>query len=43
MSLKFVPMFRINNIPPLVQVMAWHRPAIIWTNDGKSTDAYMRH
>ena len=25
-SLKFVPKGRINNIPALVQVMAWHRP-----------------
>ena len=25
-SLKFVPKVRINNIPPLVQIMAWHRP-----------------
>ena len=24
-SLKFVPRFRINNIPPLVQIMAWRR------------------
>ena len=25
-SLKFVPKAPINNIPALVQVMAWHRP-----------------
>ena len=25
-SLKFVPEVRINNIPALVQIMAWHRP-----------------
>ena len=25
-SLKFVPDVRINNIPALVQIMAWHRP-----------------
>ena len=25
-SLKFVPMVRINNIPALVQIMAWQRP-----------------
>ena len=25
-SLKFVPKVRINNIPPLVQIMAWRRP-----------------
>ena len=24
-SLKFVPRFRINNIPPLAQIMAWRR------------------
>ena len=32
-SLKFVPKGLINNIPALVQIMAWRR-AIIWTNDG---------
>ena len=26
-SLKFVPKGPINNIPALVQIMAWHRPA----------------
>ena len=26
MSLKFVPKVRINNIPALVQIMAWRRP-----------------
>ena len=26
MSLKFVPKGPINNIPALVQIMAWHRP-----------------
>ena len=41
-SLKFVPKVRINNIPALVQ-MAWQQQAIIWTNDGKPTDAYIRH
>ena len=25
-SLKFVPKYRINNIPALVQIMAWRRP-----------------
>ena len=25
-SLKFVPTVQINNIPALVQIMAWHRP-----------------
>ena len=45
-ALKFVPSGSINNIPALVQIMAWHRPgdkplsepgrcqAIIWTNGG---------
>ena len=37
-SLKFVPKGPINNMPALVQIMAWRRPArrqaIIWTNDG---------
>ena len=40
-SLKFIPKGSINNIPALVQLMAWRRPAIIWTNDGLFTDAYM--
>ena len=39
-SLKFVPRGPINNIPTLVQVMVWRR---IGTNDGKFTDAYLRH
>ena len=45
-SLKFVPKGLINDIPALVQIMAWRRPrgqAIIWTNDGQITNAYMRH
>ena len=45
-SLKFVPKFPINNIPELVQIMGLaptSRQAIIWTNDGVFTDAYMRH
>ena len=35
-SMKFVPKGPINNIPALVQIMAWRRrrQAIIWTNDG---------
>ena len=44
-SLKFVPKGPINNIPSLVQIMVLapsRRQAIIWTNDGKFTDAYMR-
>ena len=32
-SLKFIPKSPINNIPALVQMMAW-RQAIIWNNDG---------
>ena len=28
-SLKYVPKGPINNIPPLVQIMAWYRPGII--------------
>ena len=35
-SLKFVPEGPINNIPALVQIMAWRWP-------GQFTDAYMRH
>ena len=33
-SLKFVPKGPINIIPALVQIMAWRRQAIIWTNGG---------
>ena len=33
-SLKFIPKVPVNNIPTLVQVMAWRRPGIIWINDG---------
>ena len=29
MSLKFVPKGPINNIPALVQIMAWRRPGVI--------------
>ena len=44
--LKCFPKFWINNIPILVQIMAWRRPGdkrlyepmMVW-----STDAYMRH
>ena len=42
-SLKFVPKGPINNNPALVQIMAWPWQAIICTNDGLFTDAYMRH
>ena len=38
--LKFVPKGPISNIASLVQMMAWRRPG---DNDGKFTDAYMRH
>ena len=40
--MKFVPWGPINNIPALIEIMTW-RQAIIWTNDGYFTDAYMRH
>ena len=37
-SLKFVPKDPIDNIPALVQIMAWRRKGdktlIIWTNGG---------
>ena len=42
-SLNFVHKGPINNIPALVQIMAWCRPGIIWTNDDYFTDAYMCH
>ena len=45
-SLKFVPKGPINNIPALVQVMAWRRPGDKPLSDSmmvKFTDAYMRH
>ena len=45
--LKFVLEALTNNIPALVQIMVWRQQheleAIIWTNDGSFTDAYMRH
>ena len=31
-SLKFVPKGPIDNKSGLLQVMAWHRTAIMWTN-----------
>ena len=43
-SLKCVPKDQNNNnIPALVQMMAWRRPGdiIIWTNDVKFTGAYI--
>ena len=41
-SLKFVPKGRINNIPALVQIMAWRRPGdkpLSETNDDYFNDA----
>ena len=40
--LKVIPRGPINNIPALVQIMAWHR-SIIYTYDEYFTDAHMRH
>ena len=40
-SLKFVPNGPVNNIPALVQMMAWRRPGdkpLSETSDGYSTD-----
>ena len=45
-SLKFVPKFQINNIPALVQIMAWRRPGDKRLSEQMVvcfTDAYMRH
>ena len=45
-SLKFVPKGPINNIPALVQIMAWRRSGdkpLPEPTDAYSTDAYMRH
>ena len=46
-SVKFVPEDRINNIQASVGsddgLAPTRRQAIIWTNDGKFTYAYMRH
>ena len=33
-SLKFIPNGQFNNIPALIQVIAWHQKAFIWNNDG---------
>ena len=44
--LKFVPKGPINNIPALVQIMAWRRPGDKPLSEPKVTqfnDAYMRH
>ena len=37
-SLKFVPEFRINTIPTLVQIITWHRPG-----DKPLSEPMMRH
>ena len=45
-SLNFVPKVWINNIPALVQIMAWHRPGNKPLSEQMMvcfTDAYMRH
>ena len=45
-SLKFVPKGSINNIPALVQIMAWCRPGDEPLPEPMRTqfaDAYMRH
>ena len=45
-SLKFVPGYPVNNIPALVQIMAWRRPGDKSLSEPtmvKFTDAYMRH
>ena len=45
-SLKFVPWGPINNIPALVQIMAWRRPGDKPLSEPMMvsfTDAYMRH
>ena len=45
-SLKFVPKVRINNIPAMVQIMAWRRIGDKPLSEQMMTqfnDAYMRH
>ena len=45
-SLNFVPKDTINNIPALVQIMAWRRPGDKPLSEAmltQFTDAYMRH
>ena len=37
----FFPRGPFKNISDWVQIMAWRRQAIIWTSDGKFTDAYL--
>ena len=41
--LKFVPKGPINNIGSDDGLAPSRRQAIIWTNDGRFIDAYMRH
>ena len=44
--LKFVPQGPINNIPALVQIMAWHQTGdkpLLEPMFACFTDAYMRH
>ena len=41
-SLKFVPKGPINNIPALVQIMAWRRSGDKPLPEPMITDAYMR-
>ena len=45
-TLNYVPMGSINNIPALVQIMVWRRPGHKPLSEPmmiKFTDAYMRH
>ena len=45
-SLKFIPKGSINNIPALVQIMAWRRTGDKSLSEPMMTqlnDAYMRH
>ena len=45
-SLKFVPKVRINNIPALIQIMAWRRPGGKPLSEPRAAclpDAFMRH
>ena len=46
-SMKFVPKVRINNIPALVQIMAWRRPGDKPLSEpmmvSLPTHTYMRH
>ena len=42
-SLKFVPRGPINNVGSDNGLAPARRQAIIWSNNGSFTDAYMRH